>query len=124
MVAVDVGGDSVGGCGVGVELVAELLFERGEEGLGGPAVAHEEVLDAGAGAVFAELGRLLEYADYSGDDCEGFVRRDEGGNALGNVGLGGEAAAYAEGVADFVGAVDGAPDGGEGHVVVLGGGAP
>ena len=101
VVAVDVGGDDVGGDGVGIELVAELFFDGCEHGLGGPAVAHEEVLDAGAGAVLAELGLLLEDADYGGDDFEGLVLRDEGGDALGDVGLGGEAAAYAEGVADL-----------------------
>ena len=43
-----------------IEFEAEFGFEGGEEGLGGPAVAHEEVLDAGAGAVFAELLLLAE----------------------------------------------------------------
>ena len=60
VVAVDVVGDDVVVDGAGVEFVAELFFEGGEEGLGGPAVAHEEVLDAGAGAVFAKLGLLLK----------------------------------------------------------------
>ncbi len=124
VVAVDVGGDVVFGDGVGIELVAELLFEGDEEGLGGPAVAHEEVLDAGAGAVLAELGLLLEDADDGGDDFEGFILRDEGGDAFGDVRLGGEAAADAEGVADLFDAIDGALDGGEGDVVDLGEGAP
>ncbi len=64
-------------------------------------MAHEEVFDAGAGAVLAELGLLAEDADYGGDYFEGFILRDEGGDAYGDVGLGGEAAAYAEGVADL-----------------------
>ena len=47
---------------------------------------HEEVLDAGAGAVLAELGLLLEDADDGGDDVEGLVLRDEGVDAHGDVG--------------------------------------
>jgi len=95
VVAVDVGGDDVGGCGVGVELIAELLFEGCEEGLWGPAVAHKEVLDAGTGAVLAELGLLFEDADYGGDDFEGLILWDEGRDTLGDVRLCGEATAYA-----------------------------
>ena len=82
-------------------------------------MAHEEVLDAGAGAVLAELGLLAEDADDGGDDVEGLVLRDEGGDADGDVRLGGEAAADAEGVADLFDAVDGALDGGEADVVDL-----
>ena len=124
VITVDVGGDDVGRERVWIELVAELFFEGGEEGLWGPAVAHEEILDAGAGAVLAELGLFLENLDDGCDDFEGFRLRDEGGDALGDVGFGGEAAADAEGVADLFGAIDGALDGGEGHVVDLGVGAP
>lgn len=87
-------------------------------------MAHEEVLDAGAGAVLAKGGLLLEDADDGGDDIEGLVLGDEGGDADGDVRLGGEAAADAEGVADFFDAVDGALDGGEGYVVDLWIGAP
>ena len=87
-------------------------------------MAHEEVLDAGAGAVFAELGLLAEDADDGGDDVDGLRLSDEGGDADGDVGLGGEAAADAQGVADFVCAGDGAADGGEGDVVDLGIAAP
>ncbi len=57
-----------------------------------------------------------------------FDLRDEGGDAGGDVGLGGEAAADAEGVADLfldtVGTIDGALDGSQGDVVDLGIGAP
>ena len=60
VVAVDVVRDDVVSDGAWVELVTELLFERGEEGLGGPAEAHEEVLDARAGAVLAKLRLLAE----------------------------------------------------------------
>ena len=74
-------------------------------------MAHEEVLDAGAGAVFAELGLLAEDLGDGFDDGEGLRLPDEGGDADGHVGLGGEAAADAEGVADL--AVR-ALDGGEG----------
>ncbi len=101
VVAVDVGGCVVFREGVGIELVAELLFECDEEGFGGPAVAHEEVLDASAGAVLAEVGLLLEDADDGGDDLESFVLRDKGRDSLGDVRLGREAAADAEGVADL-----------------------
>ena len=87
-------------------------------------MAHEEVLDAGAGAVLAELGLLAEDADDGLDDGEGLVLRDEGGDADGEVGLGGEAAADAEGVADLFDTVDFALDGGEGDVVDLRVGAP
>ena len=49
-----------------VEFVTEFGFEGLEEGFGGPAEAHEEVFDAGASAVFAELlsarGRFLAAA--------------------------------------------------------------
>ena len=69
-------------------------------------MAHEEVLDAGAGAVLAEFRLLAEDADYGVDDFEGLVLRDEGGDADGDVGLGGEAAADAQGVADLFLAVD------------------
>ncbi len=64
-------------------------------------MAHEEVLDAGAGAVLAQLVLLAEDADDGLDDGVGLVLRDEGGDAHGDVGLGGEAAADAQGVADL-----------------------
>ncbi len=124
VVAVDVVGDYVGGGGVGVELVAELGLDGFEHGLGGPAVAHEEVLDTGAGAVFAEGVLLAEGADDGEDDVQSLILPDEGRDADGDVGLGGEAAADAQGVADLFHAVDGALDGGEGYVVDLGVGAP
>ncbi len=124
VIAVDVVGDGVFGDGAGIEFVAEFGFDGFEHGLGGPAVAHEEVLDAGAGAVLAEGGLLLEDADHGGDDFEGLVLGDEGGDAYSEVWLGGEAAADAEGVADLIDTVDGALDGGEGYVVDLWVGAP
>ncbi len=71
VVAVDVGGNLLHRDGAGIELVAELLFDGGEHRLGGPAVTHEEVLDAGAGAVLAQVGLLFEDANDGGDDLEG-----------------------------------------------------
>jgi hypothetical protein len=132
VVAVDVAGGGIFGDGRGVQLIAELFFDGGEHRLGGPAVLHEEVLDAGAGAVLAEFGLLFEDADDCGDDVEGLVLRDEGGDALGEVGLGGETAADAEGVADlFLAGIESVNsawfvslDGGEADVVNLGEGAP
>ena len=122
--------DRVGG---GVEFVTEFGLEGFEEGLGGPAVAHEEIFEASAGAILAEL--LLFAEDFGGgdDDGEGLVLADEGGDADGYVGLGGEAAADAEGVANFLRVLRAqmsvlswprAGYGGEADVVDLGVGAP
>jgi hypothetical protein len=102
VVAVDVVGDELGGVDGNVQFVTELVLDSFEHGLSGPAVAHEEVLDAGAGAVFAELGLLAEDADDGFDDGVGLGLLDEGGDADGEVRLGGEAAADAEGVADLL----------------------
>ncbi len=105
-------------------------------------MAHEEVLEAGAGAVFAEVLLLAEDLGGGDDDGEGLILADEGGNTDGHVGLGGEASADAQCVADFnflvvgggCGGVRcwqfsvvsglGAGDGGEADVVDLGVGAP
>ena len=62
VVAIDVVGNHVLVDRRGIEFVAKLGFDGLEHGLGGPAVAHEEVLDARAGAVLAQLGLLLEDA--------------------------------------------------------------
>ncbi len=124
MVAVDVVGDELGGVDRGVEFVTELSLNCFEHRLGGPAVAHEEVLDAGAGAVFAELGLFAEDADDGLDDGVGLGLLDEGRDADGEVGLGGEAAADAEGVADLFGPIDLALGCGQRDVVDLRVGAP
>jgi hypothetical protein len=124
VVAIDVVGDDVFVDRRGVEFVTKFGLDGFEHGLGGPAVAHEEVLDAGAGAVLAEFGLLLEDAQDGFDDGVGLVLRDEGGDAHADVRLGGEAAADAQGVADLFEAIDLAADGGEGDVVDLGVRAP
>ena len=77
-------------------------------------MAHEEVLDAGAGAVFAEFLLFAEDVGAGFGDGDGFVLGNEGGDADGHVGLGGEAAAYSQGVADFGGAIYFTFYGGEG----------
>ena len=47
-------------------------------------------------------GCSRKISDDGGDDGEALILADEGGDADGDVGLGGEAAADAEGVADLV----------------------
>ena len=72
VVAIDVVGDASSLTGDGSSLVAELLFNGSEHGLCRPSVAHEEILDARAGAVLAQFGLLLEDAQHGLDDIDGF----------------------------------------------------
>ncbi len=120
VVAIDVVGDDVLLDRRRVEFGSELGLDGLKHGLGGPAVAHEEILDARAGAVLAQLGLLLEDAQDGFDDGVGLVLRDEGGDAHTDVRLGGEAAANAKGVADLFQAIDFAADGGERDAVDFG----
>ena len=62
-------------------MIAELLLNRRQHCLRRPSMSHKEVLDSRARAVLTQLGLLLEDAQHRLDDFEGFVLRDEGGNA-------------------------------------------
>ena len=119
VVAIDVVGNHILVNRRGVEFAAELRFDRFQHGLRGPAVAHEEVLDAGAGAVLAQLGLLLEDAQHGFHYRIGLVLRDEGGDAHSDVRLGRKASTDAQRVTDLFQSIDLAPDCGKRNAVDL-----
>jgi hypothetical protein len=85
----------------GGKRIAETGFDGGEEGVSGPVVFEEEELEAGFVAGLAEdFGFTEDFSD-SPDDGDDLVRKDEGVEAESEVRLRGEAAADAEGEAEF-----------------------
>ncbi len=102
VIAIDVVRHYIGIEWVGIELVAELLLDGGEHRLRCPAMLHEQVLDAGMRAAFAQHGLLAEDPEHGLDDVIRLILRDEGRDPNGHMGLVGEAAADAQGVADLL----------------------
>ena len=108
----------------GVELVAELLFNGREHRFGGPAVAHEQVLDAGTGAVLTQ-GFLL--TEDLADSMYGVIRLflgDERVQAHREMRFRRKPSTYAQAVPNLFLAVDGAFEPGERNVIDFGIAAP
>ncbi len=100
VIAVDQRGRSIGDGGV--ERIAETRFNGAEEGIGGPVVFEEKILETGfVSGLPEDRGFAEEFGD-GADDGDDLVRIDEGVERNGEVRLGGEAAAYAKGKAEFV----------------------
>ena len=99
MIAVDLRGRS-DGLG-GIKGVAEFGFDELEERTGSPSVFEKEIFEAGFFAGVPEnVGFAKDFGD-GADDGDDLVLADEGGDGDGEVRLGGEATAKAEGEADF-----------------------
>ena len=85
----------------GIKRIAETGFDGREEGVGGPVVFEEEEFETGFVAGLAQdVGFAEDFGD-GADDGDDLVREDEGVEAEGEMRLRGEAAADAEGEAEF-----------------------
>ena len=107
-----------------IELVAKLTFDGGQEGVGGPAVLKEKILQSGAIARLAEAFTFLEDVGDGANDRNDLVPLDECVELNGEMRLGGKTSSDAERKADFLAAVASAACGGEANVVDFGIGAP
>ena len=103
-----------------IELVTNLLFNSRQHGFRRPAVPHEQILDARAGAVFTQLRLLAEDPNHRGDDLEGLILRNKRRNAHRHVRLGRKSAANTQRITDLFPTFDR----GQRHVINLGVRAP
>jgi hypothetical protein len=85
----------------GEQLKSSAGLEFGEEALGGPAFFHEEVLEAGAIAAFAQALLVAEDFSNAARHTDGLIGKNEGVEAHGEMRLVRQAAAHAQRVADL-----------------------